>query len=446
MAMRPRRFIRTAAVVAGAVALASCSVSSGDDEASTDDETDDTPAVTTDAPTHGVTDDAIKVGIAMIDAEAVREQFGVELGQLPPEALTALITAVNEDGGINGRQLDVVTRPFMPIGTEDSERVCRELTEDEQVFAVAGTFLNDNPLCITETYETPYIALWGLNDERRERSVAPFIAMEAGVEQRLGASVQGMIEDGLLDGRKVAVYHESDSTPALIDEVVTSPLEDAGIEVVSTGQLPGSGDAVQAASDIDLIFQRFEADGADAVIAAGGAGVFLPALERTSWAPQLVFTNGQVLGDGSLQNYGLTAPAELEGAAAMVPGLTTDELVEDETLQACIATINEGSDLAVTDDDFYTAEERPGSREFGQIATLCQLWDLTVAVLTAAGDDPSPQSLIDGLAELDAFDLAGYPGMSLSPEQWGAQGDLTRMWTYDAETVRFVPDGPVTGG
>ena len=37
------------------------------------------------APACGVTDDTIKIGFAFIDVNAVREQFGVDLGNTPDE-------------------------------------------------------------------------------------------------------------------------------------------------------------------------------------------------------------------------------------------------------------------------------------------------------------------------------------------------------------------------
>lgn len=426
--------------------VGACSVSSSEPE-SDGGRSDDASDATTDtraaeAPVRGVTDDVIRLGVAPIDVDRVREQFGVDLGDIPDEVLPALVTAVNEAGGINGRRVEVVVNPVMPVGADDSERACRELIEDEQVFAVLGMMLDDAPLCVTETYQTPYIALWGLSEERHERSVAPFVTMEGETGARFRSGIDHLIDEGTLDGAKVAVYHESAESTGSVEANIIEPLEEAGIEVVSTAQLPSSGDAVQAGNDIDRIFQRFEADGADTLVNASGAAVFLPALSRTSWSPQIIVLNGQFTGDGAMDTYGLTDPAEMRDAIALVGNPTSDDLVDDPGLQACFDTINEHTDLGITIDDIYPADRHPGSRGLGQVVGVCQLWQLAVEVLTAAGDDPTPQSLLDGLAELDGFSLPGFPEASLDTDRWGAI-EATRVWRFDEAANEFVPDGPI---
>jgi ABC-type branched-subunit amino acid transport system ATPase component len=104
----------------GAVALAAvvgaCSVSSSEPEAGSGG-SDDSSAATDDragdAPVRGVTDDTIKLGVATIDVNRVRDQFGVNLGGLPDGVIPALVAATNETGGINGRQVEVVENPIM---------------------------------------------------------------------------------------------------------------------------------------------------------------------------------------------------------------------------------------------------------------------------------------------------------------------------------------------
>src|SRR5699024_5885776 len=131
------------------------------------------------------TDDSIKLGAAIIDVDKVKEDFGVDLGTLPEEIIPALVDSVNEDGGINGRSIELVERRFLPVGTEDSEDVCRQLIEDDEVFAVIGSFLDDNALCVTETYDTPYFGNFGLTSERQERSNAPYVTVDGSVDDDL---------------------------------------------------------------------------------------------------------------------------------------------------------------------------------------------------------------------------------------------------------------------
>lgn len=452
--MYGRRLTRLIGVLAVVVlAATACSVST-DDESTTPTQKEetgeqeqaaprDTRAIN--APARGVTADTIRIGVSATDVNKVKSTFGVDLGELPDEVFPALAKATNDAGGINGRQVELFVDNSMPIGSEDSERACRELIEDKEVFAVLGMWLNDAPLCATETFQTPYIALWGLSPERIDRSIAPFVSMMQ--VDVMAAQTQAAIDEGLFEGKKVAVYHEGAQSPDVVRDEVLDPLEAAGIEVVSTAQLPSSGDAVQGATEIDRIFQRFQADGADTVVVAGsGAGVVVPAIGRTNWEPDWVFlANGQFLGEDALPRYGLTDPTELIGARVVMGNLTSDDVVDDADFLDCVERINSNSSLDMKADDIYPAALRPGSPGLFPVVQACQLWDLAMIVLAAAGDDPTPQSLLDGLDDIGPFQLAGFSEASLASDKWGAVNPV-RTWTYDLDEVRFVPDGPIAYG
>jgi len=453
-----------------AAVLASCSVSSSDDDADTSDTTvatvatsdavttepadttsgadttevaDTAPAADTTeppAPARGVTEDTIKIGGAFIDVDAVREQFGVELGNTPEEMIPALIAGLNADGGINGRQVEYVGRLVVPVGTESSEQACRELIEDEEVFAVVGTFLGDTGLCVTETYATPYFGGFGLTPERQERSEAPFLTTALNEADALSAGVQLLIDNGQLDGAKVAVYSEAAGyTQEFIDTYVVAPLEAAGIEVVANAQLTDTGgDQVAAGAELDRILQSFEAAGADTLLETGGMITFAPALERTDYAPQLIILNGQILAPDAVEGFALTNPDELIGALGVIEGVLASEIQDDPVLAECIEWINENSDLAVTPADILTVEEAPESRDYRNLPALCGIFQLVRTVLTEAGDNPSSESILAGLDGLTSFPAVGNPDASLSSERWGA-GAPVRLWEYDQEQVRFLP-------
>jgi hypothetical protein len=432
---RPRRSPAAAVVVCGlALLLAACSVSTSGDDAATTSAPAGSAGATTEV--RGVTDDTIKLGVALIDFDEVKQKFGVDLGHIPDGFAEALAAQVNEAGGIDGRHVEVVVREFMPVGTDSSEQACRELIEDEQVYAVLGSFLGDSGLCVTETHATPYFAAFGLTDERQQRSHAPFLSVEG---DALGASIQKVIDTGVLDGRHVAIYSESDADPQQVTAKVVEPLETAGIDVVSQAQLPASGDAVQAGNDIDTIFQRFQADGADALVSVSGAAVLLPALGRTSWQPQLVFTNGQFTADGGLANLGLTDFSDLDGAVAVSMSLLSDDLVGDQQLADCLDAVNTHTGSDYTIDDIYDPKVKPGSRQIGSVPGLCQVWDMTLAVLEHAGDDLAPAALTASLDSLGPFPLPGYAAAELSSTRWGAV-DTVRTWHFDESKQGFVPD------
>ncbi len=438
--------------IALALVLASCSVSDSDKSASGSTTTaagssgPDYAAKFADTPVQGLTATTIKLGLALVDYAKVKEQFGVDLAgggdPLPAEVVPALVDSVNDKGGINGRKIEIAKASFVPVGTESSEESCRKLIEDDKVFAVIGMYLGDNSLCVTETHKTPYFAGWGLNDERKARSKAPLITVQDSDENVALDQMKVAIDAGVFKGKKVAVYWDSETPDSVIDKQVIGTLKDAGVDVVSKAKLPQSGDQVKAGNDIDTIFQRFQADGADALVVWSGLGVPIPALQRTSWNPLVVFTNGQA--NGNLDGYGLKDPTKLKGDLAVMGSIPSPVMEKDPDFLKCLDTINAHSDLDLKPTDVRSKDVYSSSVGATFVPQVCQIFDLTVKVLEAAGDDPSASSIVKGLKSLQSFSLPGIPKASLSPTKWGA-GMQKYLWHWDVAKAQFVRDDEPTG-
>ncbi|MET0739609.1 MAG: hypothetical protein ABW035_15140, partial [Acidimicrobiales bacterium] len=126
-----KRFVKGALVALVAVTVAAACTSGDDSDTTTGgggSSTETTVAATGPAP--GVTDDSIKVGVTFVDTEAlVASGLNYDLGD--HEAVyTALFDAINEDGGINGRQIEPVFAPIDPTNPAPAEEKCVQLTED----------------------------------------------------------------------------------------------------------------------------------------------------------------------------------------------------------------------------------------------------------------------------------------------------------------------------
>src|SRR5689334_23174066 len=111
--MRWKRFGKGALAALLAVVLAAA-CTAGDDSSSSDTTAGDgagSSTATTVAPTgpsQGVTDDSIKVGVTFVDTAAlVASGLNYDLGP-HEDVYNALFDAINEDGGINGRQIEPV--------------------------------------------------------------------------------------------------------------------------------------------------------------------------------------------------------------------------------------------------------------------------------------------------------------------------------------------------
>jgi hypothetical protein len=228
----------------------------------------------------GVTADTVKLGVAGVDP-AQLDELGIEADGPPSQALNeAWVAAQNEQGGVAGRRIELVFRPFLPTGDAEAEAACVELTEDQQVFLVTGIFTNDTPLCFTEAHDTPYLGQFGHSAERDRRSTAPFVALEMSDERQRLAGLQVFLDEDALDGR-VALHWDAPDA-AVVDEFVKPALDEAGVEVVVETTLDDSG-GDQAAQDqaLDTIVERIRAADPDVVLNVSG---FLPPLEADTLA------------------------------------------------------------------------------------------------------------------------------------------------------------------
>ncbi|MGH8977767.1 MAG: hypothetical protein ACRDV7_06800, partial [Acidimicrobiia bacterium] len=146
----------------GALAFAACG---GDDD--DDSGTTDTSEATTDTSGgsgeltdlgHGVSADSIKVGIAIIDYSSIAAHVGFKRGDQQATA-QIFVDYINENGGVGGRMIEPVYKSYPPIpGQEPSPlALCTAWTEDDDVFAVLGVFIDstgEGQLCLTRDHDT----------------------------------------------------------------------------------------------------------------------------------------------------------------------------------------------------------------------------------------------------------------------------------------------------
>jgi ABC-type branched-subunit amino acid transport system substrate-binding protein len=426
------RWIAAVAVVLAVGASAACTASDDDAGSSSDDSGDDGGSG---APVTGVTADTVTLGVAGVDP-AQLEELGIESDGPASQALyEAWVAAQNEQGGVAGRQIELVFRPFLPTGDAEAEAACVELTEDKQVFLVTGIFTDDSPLCFTEAHGTPYLGQFGQSAERDRRSKAPFVALEMSDDRQRLAGLQVFLDEGALDGR-VALYWGAADT-AVVDEFIKPALDEAGIDVVVETALDDFG-GDQAAEDqaLDTIVERIRAADPDVVL---NVSDFLPplvAFQRNGWLPdQVLSTSAQALVAGVLEGGGLTA-ATLDRVTVAAPyAPTRDELVDDPEVQRCVEEYNASGPDEPVDMDTITGDT------LDALANECAAFRLFVLAAEAAGDDLTPASWGSGAESLGDLDLPGMPYASLGEDKHSA-GDAIGRYEYDAADARMVATGP----
>jgi hypothetical protein len=439
MAGRRRSLVGLVAAWAAVALLLAACADDDDDDAEPATTTEGTGEATTTtsgeltASARGVTADTITIGYAYLDFDLLVSQGLASSGYGDQElAFQTIVDAINADGGVNGRQIEVVYSPYSPLGTEDAEAVCLELTQDNEVFAVLGGFLGPAEpanTCIAGQQET--ILVGGvLSDERLAEARAPWITDRAPRSELADVLLTLLESEGMLEGRSVALVTNTDAQDA--HDAIVSALTEHGVEPVEDlaldapiGDFPAE-DAAWAA-----LGERVRSSGADTVLVAGNPSstirnVAALGLEVEIWA----------LDPETLLNLGTSV--NLEDARGVLSAAQPGDLLEAESFAECRDTFLEANpdvtilppeELGETDEDVLSG-----------LSLACNFLDLFVAVATAAGPELTNESFaaaIEG-GDLADFSIATQPFASLGPDKFFSN-DSFRLVVFD-------PDAGPTGG
>jgi len=383
----------------------------------------------------GVTASTIKLGLAHINPDEVAA-LGLDWeGPGAEQLYGAWIAAQNERGGVLGRDLELAFAPYLPIGEAQAEAACTKLTEDDEVFAAIGILLGDTSLCFTETHETPYIGLWGQSAERDERAVAPFLAIEMADDRQRSAGVQVFLDEGLLDGKRVAVYTEAQDV-AVTENTISPMLDEAGVDVTASMVLDDFGDD-QATTDatLDTFVERMRADDVDVVLNVSNFADLMLAFQRAGWFPeQVLSTSAQPLSADYASGAGIEAESMAHVLVATIYKPATADLLADDSFQQCVSEYNDSGLGEPIDVDAATPDALQG------IADQCASFRLFVLAAEAAGPDLTPTTFGEAAEGLGEFALPGSPYGSLGPDKHSF-GDAAGLYEYDAEAGRMVLSG-----
>ncbi|MEU1432357.1 hypothetical protein ABZ412_35350 [Nocardia sp. NPDC005746] len=390
------------------------------------------------APAQGVTATSITLGVAGTDP-AQLEAAGVQAdnGPATKDLYTAWIAAQNKTGGAGGRQIQFAFQPFLPTGPAAAQAACVALSKDQAVFAAIGIFTGDTPLCFTQTEGVPYIGLWGQSADRDAKSTkAPFLAVEMADDRQRKAGVQALLDQGLLKGRKVALYWEAQDD-AVTKNVVKPLLQAAGVDVVAETPLANVGTDQSAQNQaLDTVVEKMKSSGADTVLNTSNFSNIMVAFQRKGWLPQQILaTSQQALSTDVMATTGITPAtmAPLTVAASYAP--TKAELAADANLTRCVQEYNDAFPGSAVDMAKVSLEILSG------IAHQCAAFELFVQVTDNVGANITLDGWRTAAEGLGTLNLAGVPIGSLGPGKHSV-GDAVGVYKFDASTSQMLPTGP----
>ncbi len=383
----------------------------------------------------GVTSDTIKLGLVYLDLEKVKDLVNIDHGDLPG-AYRDLATYINENGGINGRSIEIVDGAVDPIDASSAAAVCTKLTEDEHVFAVVGEVLANTVPCFITDHATA--AVGGLiTDAEEQAGKAPWFSWQPSAERSAEQTVKGYLANGTFDGKKVAVVAATGSE-SLMNDVVGPMLKQAGVEVVDTAVLTPSQDAAALVNETQTYAERFRSDGAEIVVVLDVAFIpFAQGLAKTDYRPQLVATNtGQVAGYLARKDYSVM-PGTLSGGT---PGDTGQW--SDPAMQECVDHVKSVNPDRETPDP---ATVDPGHGTWFAVASACEALTTFQLIAEQAGTTLNNDTFRTAGQNLGTVTIPGVGGTSdFTPDQPSGNPPVF-LAHYDATSQKMVVDSTPVG-
>lgn len=309
-----RTRLRTASVLVVAVLLAACG--SGTKSASVPSTTQLSGSSGSNAPISktldtGVTDKTIKIGVALVDFQCIAPY--IQITRIDEyKVYDAFIADINAKGGVAGRKLVPVYHTFCPIVPAPALALCTQFTEDDQVFAVLGDFVDltgQAQPCIAKQHKTVLITI-DLTQAIIDSAPGGMILGFGERQERLVSILLELLQkEHTLEGKKVAVLGEA-TTRQSVNNVLVPGLKRIGVKLGDTAILTISGaDTTAATSQLLSFIEKWKTQGVDTVFLSGlqvSAQQFVPDLVKRMPGVQLLADNGTVVTYGqNLQKAGV---------------------------------------------------------------------------------------------------------------------------------------------
>ncbi|MET0904184.1 MAG: ABC transporter substrate-binding protein, partial [Acidimicrobiales bacterium] len=325
------------------------------------------------------------------------------------------------DGGINGRQVELVVRSFgadIANVLPDMQAVCLELAEDEQVFATAAVaWFGDAVTCVAGDHDMPLVTGSSMSNNVLETGDDNIFLTNFAWEDALRSAVRVVDDAGELDDfEKIGVFGPLEpGMREAIDDGLVPALEEAGTELAEDGTVPFSVAPDPAA--VSAVVSRFKTESVDAVFATGNFfinGAFMTEAEKQGYHPTYVMSD---LSEGTDDLILRFAPAAQLGNAigASWKG-KPPEPVPTEEGQACVET-------------YVPDAAGSTSVEIGSAQT-CELLELVRQGLEAAGDTPTREGFLEGMEAIGAFTTSGGGEGSFGPDDH-TMPDQVRLVRFD---------------
>jgi hypothetical protein len=288
----------------------------------------DAGGVASDGDGPGVTDKEVKVGFVLLQTEKLQKTLGFTL---PPEGdreaqIQELADEVNATGGIAGRKMVPVIRPFEALTDSQAteEKLCKAFTQDDQVFAVVlqGQFQSTVRSCYAQAQTLMLDTTAFPLDQESFEEYAPYLWQPSYPEygQLNGAMVRDLADGGFFDDAELGVVGiDNEQNRRVFDEQIAPALDDVGVDPVDVRWIDASNSStLQTGQDQAVL--AFKDDDVDRLLVVGGsrlASFMMATAQKQQWFPRFALSTWDSP-DFGIRNY----PDSMKGAAgvSVMPG------------------------------------------------------------------------------------------------------------------------------
>lgn len=400
--MRTRRRLVASAVTA--LALIGATAAAGGGGGSTDT---------------GVSGDSIKIGVMVADLDGLRAS-GISLpAKLTTGHLASRWTNTfeewNEQGGINGREIEPVTITWDPIDPASFEEACNQATLDEEVFMVVNSngFRGGALPCFTVDNDT--FVFFGETVDKKTLKASGKNLVVLGVPAEISAAnaARVAIQDGLVSkGDKVGILSGNEPSIQAGGKALERALKKEGYDVSKIEVNNLQADVAAINQESAAAVGTLEADNIDFAFVllpfTNVSGFFGEAGESGSRFDYMIVD----VASSACTAFGASrTPAEAAGAPCVTTwdtwaqpegtGIREANAFEAECRQQWDATYEEESYPGVpSGDDITTSDGRTITNDFAQ--NECTMLPLLRQALRKAGKNLTHESLHKAFLSLGA--------------------------------------------
>lgn len=375
----------------------------------------------------GVTAETIKIGAPQIDYAELANLGLVQLDRGDNEViLQALTQELNDHGGICGRMVEAVTYKFLPFGTDTSLAGCVYFTEDEQVFAVLGSFTRvpAGNICVTETHSTALIGA-PFNAEDRARANAPWVDLQIATDRVLEVFVAALDKAGLLTDLGNVAVHSGAGRQELVNNVLVPALEAAGVEIAERTVIDVPAGDTQAGAAVWRTFAEIYRNADINTVFIDGDNVF--------GVEQLIQNGLDVKlfnAERSTFTYGLGGSSDPGYFEAYTLGSPYTGDDNNQRMEDCIVAFERQSGIEVIPTEQLPEDETDW---FTPVRGFCQVFDLFVQLAAAAGPNLTNETLQAAIDGFGPIQLPNEAFASLGVGKYDARDGVVLMkWDPEA--------------